>query len=298
MNYIDFVHPADAAALRQLENLPAFPMLTKKAMEYGLEMIQRINNLSYCIKLTENQMPEIYSRLVSVCGKMGMPVPELYMDTTDVLNAYTTGDTRPCIVLTEKLMNEFTGEEIEAVIAHECGHILCHHVLYSTLADFLLMGTDELVNSLGVFGTLSSTAIIPLKFAMMAWSRASELSADRAASVAASPQVLIRVMALLQYPKRIVDRMNLEQWASQAQELEQLQQGSKWNDFLQKFNRLEDSHPYNVVRAYEISKWIASDQYRKIMNHLKLLELSDRCPSCGQPVLPDWAFCKNCGTKL
>ena len=69
MNYIDFVHPADAAALRQLENLPAFPMLTKKAMEYGLEMIQRINNLSYCIKLTENQMPEIYSRLVSVCGK-------------------------------------------------------------------------------------------------------------------------------------------------------------------------------------------------------------------------------------
>lgn len=298
MNYTDFVHPDDAAALRQLENIPAFSVLTKKAMEYGVEMMHRINNLSYCVKLSDNQFPDVYSLLVSVCNKLGLPVPELYMDTTDCLNAYTAGDTRPCIVLTEKLMKEFSSEELEAVIAHECGHILCRHVLYSTLADFMFTATDEIINSLGVFGSLGSTAMAPLKYAMMAWSRASELSADRAASFVSSPGVMVRVMALLQFPKHVVDKMDLVQWASQAAELENLSRGSKWNDFLQKWNRNDNTHPYNVVRAYEIIKWESSDQYKKIKNHIMLIGSQDLCHSCGKPVLSDWAFCKGCGTKL
>lgn len=36
----DFIHPEDAAALRQLESIPGFPTLVKKLMSMGLEQLQ------------------------------------------------------------------------------------------------------------------------------------------------------------------------------------------------------------------------------------------------------------------
>ena len=35
INPSDFIHPEDAAALRQLENIPGFPTLVKKVLELG-----------------------------------------------------------------------------------------------------------------------------------------------------------------------------------------------------------------------------------------------------------------------
>lgn len=37
----EFIHPEDAAALRQLENIPGFPALAKKVMELGYECKNR-----------------------------------------------------------------------------------------------------------------------------------------------------------------------------------------------------------------------------------------------------------------
>lgn len=298
MNYTDFAHPDDLTTLRQLENIPAFPVLMKKMMEYGGEMFQRIENLSYYIRLSERQMPETYALLVSISNKMGIPVPEFYMDSSDYINAFTVGDTKPCIVITKKLFQEFSSEEVEAVIAHECGHILCKHMLYSSLADFLFTATDEMINSLGIFGSIGSTALSPLKYALMAWSRASELSADRASCIVSKPETIVKVLALLQFPRKIVEQMNLAEWASQAAELERMRSESRWNNLIQKWNNSDNTHPYNVIRAYEITKWEATDQYKKIKNHIMLLESPDQCPSCGKPVVSDWAFCKSCGAKL
>ena len=46
-----------------------------------------------------------------------------------------------------------TEEELDAVIAHECGHILCHHVLYHSIAHYVMDGLD----SLGVLGEFGSS---------------------------------------------------------------------------------------------------------------------------------------------
>ena len=36
----EFIHPEDAAALRQLESIPGFPALVKKIMALGFEQLQ------------------------------------------------------------------------------------------------------------------------------------------------------------------------------------------------------------------------------------------------------------------
>ena len=40
INASDFIHPEDAAALEQLENIPGFPALVKKVLSMGLEQLQ------------------------------------------------------------------------------------------------------------------------------------------------------------------------------------------------------------------------------------------------------------------
>ena len=36
----DFIHPEDAAALRQMENIPGFAALVKKVLAIGIETLQ------------------------------------------------------------------------------------------------------------------------------------------------------------------------------------------------------------------------------------------------------------------
>lgn len=88
-----------------------------------------------------------------------------------VPNAWTSGDTRIYITVTYSLVEMMSDEELDAIIAHECGHILCRHVLYHTLAQWISSG----LANLGLFGTLAT----PVQFALCYWSRKSELSADR-----------------------------------------------------------------------------------------------------------------------
>ena len=59
----DFIHPEDAAALRQLESIPGFPTLVKKLMSMGLEQLQYGVNMASAIRLSPSQLPKLYNRL-------------------------------------------------------------------------------------------------------------------------------------------------------------------------------------------------------------------------------------------
>lgn len=52
-------------------------------------------------------------------------------------NAGTYGDTRIFISVTSGLVEMMNDDELDAVLAHECGHILCRHTLYRTIATYL-----------------------------------------------------------------------------------------------------------------------------------------------------------------
>ena len=129
-----FIHPNDAKALKALKAIPGFPLLTKKFMDIFVERGVKISNLASKLKLSEKQFPEIYNMLPPICEKLEIPVPELYVEQDPYINAYTTGETVPCIVLTSGLINNCSLDVINAVMAHECGHIVCKHVMYKMMA--------------------------------------------------------------------------------------------------------------------------------------------------------------------
>ena len=287
----EFIHPEDAAALRQLESIPGFPALVKKILSLGLEQMQYGVNMASAIRLSPTQLPELYNHLPPICDKLGIDEPEFYLEMNPVPNAWTFGDTRIYITITSGLVEMMDNEELDAIIAHECGHIICRHVLYHSVARYILSGAD----SLGVFGALT----VPIQYAILYWYRKSELSCDRCSSIVTSPEVVSRVMARLAGgPKELTKDINMEEWARQADKYDEIRTDGLWNKTLQLYVTMGLDHPFNAVRVREILKWGESVQYLNLKDNLKSEASGKKCSNCGRSVSPDWTFCKYCGNKL
>ena len=287
----EFIHPEDAAALRQLESIPGFPALVKKVLSLGLEQLMYGINMATAIRLSPTQLPKLYNHLPPICEKLGIAEPEFYLQMDPVPNAWTFGDTKIFITITSGLVELLNDEELDAVIAHECGHILCRHVLYHSIARYILSGA----NSLGVLEALT----VPLQFAILYWQRKSELSCDRCASIITSPEIVASSMARLSGgPKSITSNLNMQQWAQQADKYDKIRNGNLWNKTLQISVIASQSHPFSAVRVREILKWGQSSQYQNLMQNIQLLSSGKNCPNCGKAVSNTWAYCKYCGTKL
>lgn len=287
----DFIHPEDAAALRQLESIPGFPALVKKILSLGFEELQYGLNMATAIRLSPTQLPKLYNHLPPICRKLGIQEPEFYLQMDPMPNAFTFGDTRIFITITSGLVEMMGDEELDAVIAHECGHIVCHHVLYHSIAQIIFSGAA----SLGILGNLA----MPIQLALLYWSRKSELSCDRCGSVITSPEVITRVMARLSGgPRSITQEINFEEWARQADKYDEIKNENLWNKSLQLYAIAKQDHPFAAVRVREILKWGQSPQYQNLMESLKWEAYSRKCPNCGLLVHDDWAYCKYCGTKL
>lgn len=287
----EFIHPEDAAALRQLESIPGFPALVKKILSLGLEQMQYGVNMASAIRLSPTQLPELYNHLPPICDKLGIDEPEFYLEMNPVPNAWTFGDTRIYITITSGLVEMMDNEELDAIIAHECGHIICRHVLYHSVARYILSGAD----SLGVLGALT----VPIQYAILYWYRKSELSCDRCSSIVTSPEVVSRVMARLAGgPKELTKDINMEEWARQDDKYDEIRTDGLWNKTLQLYVTMGLDHPFNAVRVREILKWGESLQYLNLKENLKSETSGKKCNNCGRSVSPDWTFCKYCGNKL
>lgn len=291
MSPSEFIHPEDAAALRQLESIPGFPSFIKSILALGLEKLQYGINMASSVRLSKTQLPEVYKHLPPICKKLGIAEPEFYLVMDPMPNAWTFGDTKIFITVTSGLLSMMNDEELDAVIAHECGHILCHHVLYHSVARYILSGID----SLGILGKLT----IPIQLGFLYWQRKSELSCDRAAAIVTSPEAVSRTMARLSAgPRDLTERLNLEEWAAQAEKYDEIWNSNSWNKALQVYAIAGQNHPFAAVRVREILKWEKTEEYRRLKTGLLTSGSEARCPNCRKSVDANWDFCQYCGYKL
>lgn len=269
-----YTHPSDRAALKALKAIPGFHQLMKAIMGIWNERLANIENMSTNFRVNENQMKKYYDMLPPICEKLGINVPELYLKLDVTPNAWTSGDTKPYIVLTSGLLERFDDELVKTVIAHECGHIACHHVLYSTIGRLILNGTLQAAGHFGIAGLISE----PLMMAFQYWMRCSEFSADRAAIICdGNAEKLTQMcMRFSGYDPRFGE-CNLEEYIKQAEDYKAMMTDSKVNKVMEFYLYRMIDHPLNAVRAYEGRKWAAGDDASQIFSYLesgdvKLLE--------------------------
>lgn len=291
INYREFIHPEDEAARQQLEAVPGFQTVTKYFMELGIEKFYHGLFMAEKIRLSPTQLPALYSLLPPICGKFGITEPEFYLEMSPEPNAYTMGDKQAFLVVTSGLLAHVRNDgELTAVLAHECGHILCRHVFYRTMASLMVHAVD----SLGVIGNL----IVPVELALNYWSRRSELSADRAELVyLGNSEPVVNVLVRLSGgPAEITGKLNIEEYMAQARYYQDIQ-NNKWHKILQSAAIMNRQHPFAAVRINEILKWEKSGQYRKLHSILHSDVSRRQCPHCLKEVDEHAKFCRFCGHK-
>lgn len=259
-----YAHPLDNAALKALKAIPGFTPLLKGFMKIWNEQIFLVENMATNLRLGEKQLPKYYNMLPPICEKLGIEVPDLYLKMDVFPNAYTAGDTKPFIVITSGLLETMPEELIPTVLAHECGHIACHHVLYSTMGQMILNGA---ISKLELGGLIS----IPLQLAFFHWMRCSELSADRAATIAdgTTDKVVEMCARFAGFDHDILGELNLDAFLEQAEDYMAMTKDSKWSKALEFMMYSQIDHPLNAVRAYEANKWQQSAEFAQILSYLK-----------------------------
>lgn len=220
--------------------------------------------MSTKLRLNEKQMAKYYNMLPPICEKLGIDVPELFVELDVHPNAYTYGDTKPFIVITSGLFETLPDELIPTVLAHECGHIACHHTLYTTMGHAILNGASAFVSGLG------NIALYPIQLAFAYWMRCSEFSADRAAiicdgSAEKSTEVMMRFAG---YDKDIMADANVEAFMEQALEYKNFVANNAWNKTLEFILFQNYDHLLNVIRAYEGREWEQTERYKDILEYV------------------------------
>lgn len=260
-----YMHELDRKAFAALNQFPKFVKLQEAYIKNVDEKSAKIEFLSTAIRLSENQMPEVYNLLSPICEKLGIAMPDLYMvkskDKGD-LNAFTGGITEPFICVTSELVKQCPSEMISSVIAHECGHIACKHYLYHSLARNFANGiaASPLTKIPGINRYLSKTLITALLF----WDRCSELSADRAAVLCdgSSDKTVEMLLKIHGFDENI----NREEFVKQALDLKEFVNDSKSNKMMEQVLVQWNSHPLLATRAYEVYDWEHSSQYKGIVD--------------------------------
>ncbi len=300
----DYTHEADRTALESLKAIPGFTALLKAFMKGWSERQGKIRCMSSYIRIDENQLPKYKEMLIPICEKLGIEVPDLYL-TLDVRpNAFTYGENDPYIVITSGLLEALPDELIPTILAHECGHIACHQVLYRTMGSILLSGAAGSAARLPV-GLLLT---LPMQAAFYYWMRCSEYSADRAAVLCdGTPAKMQEVcMRLAGFDRRIQAELNMDAFMQQAREYREFVNDSAWDRTLE-FSLLAGStHPFMAVRALECDEWAKSEQYRQILEGTYTKQTKESpvfsdgpvCPVCGTLNRPDTSYCRKCGAPL
>jgi Zn-dependent protease with chaperone function len=285
MKPFEFIHPEDAAALETLKKIPVLPSVVRAFMDLGAEQLMKGLNMASKVRLSPTQLPELYNILPPICEILDIKEPEFYLEMSPIPNAYAFGETYTAITITSAIVDMMSEDELRAVIAHECGHIACHHMLYHTLAQILS-------NATGFLEALASLAA-PVHYALMYWQRKSELSCDRVAAYITGPQTATSMLSRLAGgPIGITSKLNLVELAEQADLYDAFCKTGLWNKALQTYAVLDQDHPFTSVRVRELLKWTNTTQYKSLATSKQI------CPHCYQAIDDDWRFCQHCGKEL
>lgn len=253
-----FEHPLDRTALSTLQKVPGLAWFIKRVLGAVDERWFRLLFLSSAVRVTPHQFPRVFELYEEGCRVLDIEKrPELFVAHHYQVNAAAIGYDEPFIVVNSPMLEMMDDNEVQCVLGHELGHIMCGHALYTTMLLVLLDAWRFLI------GLPGGIALIGILLALLEWRRKAELSADRAGLlVAQNPEVSYRVNMKLAGGGK-ADEMSLDEFQRQADDY---RSGGDLADGVLKIALLlKASHPFPVLRVSELRRWVESGEYEKIL---------------------------------
>lgn len=247
---LNFAHPMDAGIIRVLDTPAvnkAFARLVDLSVDAQYGMI-----LSTGLRV-DNQQSQLGDIIRHCSETLGISAPYTMISSSVTgLNAATIGTDEFVYVVISSLMEKmFDRDELSFVIGHECGHIALGHVLYHTVVS-TVGSLSQLIPIIGP--AIYQTVSWPLK----AWSRRSEISADRAGLLCCKDvNLAVRTLLRLEAGFTSVDQFNAEEYIANANQwLKHSQIGY--------LTELGQDHPVLAKRMEALKIFADSEKYYRL----------------------------------
>jgi Zn-dependent protease with chaperone function len=261
-----FRHPLDLAATNSLKQIPGIDLMVRNLLGPLAEQFFYLNNIAASILVGENQLPHLHQLLLDACQTLDLEPPQLYVQQNPVPNAYTFAmrGKQPFIVLHTSLIEILTQEEIQAVIAHELGHLKCEHSVYLTPLNIIILAA-------GLFPGWGTVVAQNIQAQMLEWVRCAEFTCDRAALLATqNPKVVMSVlMKLAGGSPSLAPQLNLDAFIAQARAYDSVS-NTELGELLKSAQTAQLTHPVPVLRAREIDRWASSQTYQSLLQKPKI----------------------------
>jgi Zn-dependent protease with chaperone function len=255
-----FRHRVDQEATTALNQLPGMDWAIRALLGGMAEQVFYLDNISSSILVGEQQLPDLFQLLQEACKILDLEVPQLYVKQNPVPNAYTFAmrGKQPFIVIHTSLIELLEPVEVQAVIAHELGHLKCEHGVYLTAANLMMLA----VGQLSPWGALLAQN---LQMQLLAWVRCAEFTCDRAGLlVTQDPTIMASVlMKLAGGSPTLSPQLNVDTFLAQARAYDQIDH--ELGLLLKSVRTAELTHPLPVLRAREIDRWASGTTYQDLL---------------------------------
>ncbi|MCK4432621.1 MAG: zinc metalloprotease HtpX [Methanomicrobia archaeon] len=167
--------------------------------------------------VTQNEYPKLYTIVSRVAMNAGVPMPRIAYIPNNVPNAFATGrnENNAVVAVTKGALDILSEDELEAVIAHEIGHIKNKDMRIQTIAAviaaiigylgfmgrFMIFSGRRERGNAQIIGIVLLAVFLPLAALIirMAISRTREYGADeRSAQFTGMPDQLARALIKIQ----------------------------------------------------------------------------------------------------
>ncbi|MBD2347139.1 M48 family metallopeptidase [Anabaena subtropica] len=272
-----FRHPLDLEATTSLKQIPGLDMMVRNLLGPMAEQVFYVENIASSVLVGEKQLPDLHKLLLEACKILDIEPPQLYVRQHPAPNAYTFAmrGKQPFVVLHTSLIDILTPEEIQAVIAHELGHLKCDHSVYLTPVNLLVLAASAVPN----IGAFVAQAI---QAQLLEWVRCAEFTCDRAALLATQdPKVVMSVlMKLAGGSPTLAPQLNLDAFIAQARAYDDISK-TEMGEMVKAARTAQLTHPVPVLRAREIDSWASSQEYQSLLQNHGQKYTSEVAPKGG-----------------
>ena len=262
----EYEHEFDNKALASINKIPILPSVFRKLNQLGIEKLLKIQLTGSYLKITDRNFPHVYQIFEEACQILEIEKPPLFYIEPGFaqINAFTAGVEQPILVVNRYAVDMLTEEELLFVLGHELGHVKSNHLLHTQVASVLPSIGEAIGNA--TFG-LGSIATSGLQLGLDHWRRMAEFTADRAGlltcqDLRVATKTLMKMAGL---HEKYFNETVVEDFILQAQEFHEYSYDNL-DKIVKFFSNLQNTHPWTVVRASEMLKWVESPEYNFIIN--------------------------------
>lgn len=244
----DYAHSFDSTMIKFLDN-PAINSVFKHLVEMLSDSTWG-PVIASGVEINDKNYPEL-NKLVNECvDTLNISRPYVIISSAlSGLNAMAFGsDDEPYVALSPLMVKTMSQQQLKFVIGHECGHVAMGHMVYHTVISI----ASTFASVFPIIGPIVNTVgTLPL----MAWSRRSEISADRAGLLCCGElEVAQRTLIQLEMPFLDASQIDIPEYVANSQRF--LKKG-----VLRKINEFDEAHPIIPKRINALDVFINSEKY-------------------------------------